>query len=136
MKPVLTDRWTSLRMSGVRQRSTSIEQAVAGILRRAGVRYRKNVKRLPGSPDFANQRARWAIFVNGCFWHRHTACPKSAIPKTNVDFWAKKFQANRKRDARAIRALRRQGFVVAIIWECERGDARRKLRKILEARRI
>ncbi|MEI3854981.1 MULTISPECIES: very short patch repair endonuclease [unclassified Ensifer] len=123
-------------MAGVRQRGTRIETLVACILREMGLRYRKNVKQLVGSPDFANRARRWAIFVNGCFWHHHTGCRKATVPKTNTDFWTAKFRDNRRRDAQAIRSLRRSGYYVVIVWECEKDRMRSKLGKILEARRI
>jgi DNA mismatch endonuclease (patch repair protein) len=77
------------------------------------------VKSLPGSPDLANKKNRWVIFVNGCFWHQHRGCRKATKPKRNAAFWEEKFSANRRRDAFKIKALRVAGFRVAIIWECE-----------------
>lgn len=130
------DAATSARMARIRQRGTKIETIVAAELRRLGLFYRKNVKRLPGSPDFANRSRRWAVFVNGCFWHRHTGCGRATIPKSNVEFWEKKFEANRQRDARAIKRLRREGYRVVLIWECQTDLIRAKLSKILEARRV
>lgn len=120
MKPAKSkDPKRSALMSRVRQRQTKAEQAVASLLRAAGHYYRLNVRTLPGSPDFANQTRRWAIFVNGCFWHQHTGCPRATIPKTNKRFWREKFRTNRSRDAKAVRALRRSGYRTAIVWECE-----------------
>jgi DNA mismatch endonuclease (patch repair protein) len=109
-------------MSRVRQRGTEAELAVAAALRRLGISYRLNVASLPGSPDFANQRMKWAIFVHGCFWHRHTGCKRATIPKTNEEFWRDKFLSNRIRDARAIRELRYLGFRVSLVWECQTED--------------
>lgn len=106
-------------MSRVRQRGTEAELAVAAALRKLGMGYRLNVTSLPGSPDFANRRMGWAIFVHGCFWHQHTGCKRATIPKTNQDFWRDKFSTNRIRDARAIRELRNLGFRVSLIWECQ-----------------
>lgn len=136
MRVARPDPATSVRMAGIRQKETKIETAVAIILRDLGLRYRKNVKRLPGSPDFANQTARWAIFVNGCFWHHHAGCRKATVPKSNTSFWMQKFLDNRRRDARAIRALRHDGYLVITIWECQTNRIRAKLSKILEARSI
>ncbi len=103
----------------VRQARTAPEEAVAALLRARGLAYRRGVRALPGSPDFANRARRWAIFVNGCFWHRHTGCRRATLPKNNRAFWAAKFAANRTRDAVAIRRLRASGFRVLVIWECE-----------------
>jgi DNA mismatch endonuclease (patch repair protein) len=117
--PKPADPRRSALMSRVRQRGTDAELAVASTLRRLGVTYRLNVTSLPGSPDFANRKIKLAAFVNGCFWHHHRACRRATIPKTNESFWREKFSANRARDARSIRALRREGFRVILIWECE-----------------
>jgi DNA mismatch endonuclease (patch repair protein) len=109
-------------MQRVRQKHTEPEDLVAAALRNLGIGYRRNVKSLAGSPDFANRRRRWAIFVNGCFWHHHTGCSRATIPKRNRGFWVEKFAANRKRDARKIRALRSAGLHVVLVWECEATD--------------
>jgi DNA mismatch endonuclease Vsr len=127
---------TSARMARIRQKGTKIEATVAIILRDLGVRYRKNVKRLPGSPDFANHSKRWAVFVNGCFWHHHKGCLKATVPKSNREFWIVKFRDNRRRDARCIASLRRKGYRVIIVWECEMNRIRDKLAKILETRSV
>jgi len=106
-------------MRRVRTSGTPPEDAVAAALRRMGLGYRRNVRTLPGSPDFANKRRRWAIFVNGCYWHHHTNCSRATVPRTNAAFWKDKFERNRRRDVAAVRALRGRGFRVAIVWECE-----------------
>jgi DNA mismatch endonuclease Vsr len=123
-------------MGRVRQKGSAAELKVAAALRSVGVAYRKNVRALPGSPDFANRKRRWAVFVNGCFWHQHTGCSRATVPKANHCFWVEKFATNRKRDARAVRALRQAGFRVAIIWECEADSAESKLSKVFEPRRV
>lgn len=126
-------------MSRVRQRGTAAELAVAKLLKDAAHAYRLNVRSLPGSPDFSNRRRKWAIFVHGCFWHRHTGCKFATMPKTNAAFWRDKFATNRQRDARAARTLRRAGFRVAIVWECETRDMAKlaaRLSKVLESRRV
>lgn len=127
---------TSMRMAGIRKRNTRIESQVAIALRELGFHYRKNVKGLPGSPDFANRSRRWAVFVNGCFWHHHTGCRRATTPKTNTQFWIGKFRDNRRRDARAIRTLRRRGYRIVVLWECESGRLLAKLRKVFEPRRV
>lgn len=136
MKALQTDPATSARMAGVRQTGTRIESLVGAVLRDAGVGYRRNVRSLSGSPDFANKSRRWAIFVNGCYWHHHTACKKATTPKRNADFWIDKFRTNRARDARTIRKLRREGYRVAIVWECEQDAIARALSQILESRGV
>jgi DNA mismatch endonuclease, patch repair protein len=118
---VPTDPARSELMRRVRRAGTAAEASIALILSEAGMRYRKNVKSLPGSPDFANKTRRWAVFVNGCFWHHHRNCRRATIPKRNRGFWIEKFNANKARDAAKTRALRRMGFRVMTIWECELG---------------
>ncbi len=117
-------------LARVKQKKTKPEEAIAGALRDLGIAYRRNVKGLPGSPDFANRRRGFAIFVNGCFWHAHTGCRRATTPKNNRAFWVAKFAANRARDAAAIRALRRAGLRVVVIWECEVDRARDRLARI------
>jgi DNA mismatch endonuclease (patch repair protein) len=124
----------SALMGRVRQRSTKAELAVGATLRALGHAYRKNVRVLAGSPDFANRRWNWAIFVNGCFWHRLTGCKRATTPTANRAFWLDKFAANRARDARNVRALRAAGFKVVIVWECESGDAAARLSDVLKPR--
>jgi len=112
-------------MRSVRQAGTAPELAVRQFLRTLGLSYRVRNRDLPGSPDLANRRRRWAIFVNGCFWHGHKNCPKTKsgvhprVPVGNQLFWREKLKANRLRDARNCIALRQMGYRVVIIWECE-----------------
>jgi DNA mismatch endonuclease, patch repair protein len=137
--PKPRDPKRSALMARVRQRGTAAELMVGATLRASKTRYRLNVRSLPGSPDFANRKRKWAIFVHGCFWHHHTACRRASIPKENRAFWCQKFVANRARDARAIRALRRAHFRVMIVWECEISDPQNvanRLSKVLKAGRI
>lgn len=132
MSELDTDAATSARMARVRQSGTHIELMVGEFLRQFGLRYRKNVKSLPGSPDFANKSKRWAVFVNGCYWHHHTGCRKATVPKRNTEFWRSKFSTNRSRDARAIWALRKKGYKVVVVWECDRKVMAAKLSNVLK----
>lgn len=131
--PKPEDPRRSALFARVRQKGTSAELAVAAALRELGVAYRLNVKSLPGSPDFANRKRKWAVFVHGCYWHHHTGCKRATVPKTNEAFWRGKFADNRARDARAILALRRVGFRVAVVWECEALGSGEGLRRRLKA---
>lgn len=121
------------RLARQAQRATGPEREIAAMLRALGASYRKNVRGLPGSPDFANQSRRWAVFVHGCFWHRHTGCRRATMPKNNRAFWLDKFAQNRTRDARAILTLKAMGFRVLLVWECQVAKAGPRLSKILEA---
>jgi DNA mismatch endonuclease (patch repair protein) len=129
----------SALMARVRQRGTRPELAVAALLRGLGLAYRLNARGLAGSPDFSNQRRQWAIYVHGCFWHQHTGCKHATVPKANEAFWRDKFATNRRRDAKAILTLRREGFRVLIVWECETREPARlgiRLARVLAARGI
>ncbi|NLH81030.1 MAG: DNA mismatch endonuclease Vsr [Phyllobacteriaceae bacterium] len=130
-RPIPDTPERSRLLGRVRQKKTAPEEVVAKALRRLGLAYRRNVKGLPGSPDFANRTRRFAIFVDGCFWHHHTACRRAGVPKNNRAFWEAKFAANRARDAAAIRALRRLGFKVMVIWECELATVEARLARVL-----
>jgi DNA mismatch endonuclease (patch repair protein) len=109
-------------MGRVRQAGTAPEEAVAQWLRAHGLRYRRNVRTLPGRPDFANQRAGFAIFVHGCFWHRHPGCPRTTTPSRNRAFWLEKFAANLARDAARTTQLKQLGLQTITVWECETED--------------
>jgi DNA mismatch endonuclease (patch repair protein) len=106
-------------MGRVRQRKTDAEEAVGRRLRARGIAYRRNDRRLPGSPDFANRRAGFALFVHGCFWHRHPGCRRTTTPARNRDFWEAKFARNVARDKENEAKLRGLGLKVLVIWECE-----------------
>jgi DNA mismatch endonuclease Vsr len=123
-------------MSRTRQSGTKAEAEVGAVLRQLGLSYRKNVRKLPGSPDFANASAKWAVFVHGCYWHHHRGCNRASIPKANREFWTEKFRVNRQRDARSIHSLRQSGFTVMIVWECEIDRLKGRLAKIFETRRV
>lgn len=119
-----TDPERRALMRRVRKVGTPAEDKVARICRELGLSYRRNVKSLPGSPDLANRSRRWAVFVNGCFWHAHSGCRKATVPKRNNEFWTSKFAANRRRDARKIRELRALGYRVMLVWECQAFEPR------------
>jgi DNA mismatch endonuclease (patch repair protein) len=101
-----------------------------------GYRYRLNDKRLPGKPDIVVPGRRKIIFVNGCFWHRHKNCPLARMPKSRKAFWGRKLEGNRLRDGRVKAALRRGGWSVATVWECQLASPDRlanRLRRFLES---
>jgi DNA mismatch endonuclease (patch repair protein) len=125
MSGLIVDRATSARLGRIRQQRTRPEILVRRALHRMGLRFRVHNRDLPGSPDLANRRRRFAIFVHGCFWHHHEGCRRATVPKRNRAFWLAKFAANRTRDRRAEQALEAAGFRVLTIWECEaENDAR------------
>lgn len=131
------DHETSRRLGRVRQRGTKPETIVRSILTELGHRYRLDNGDLPGRPDVANRRRRWAVFVHGCFWHHHAGCTKATIPKHNRAFWLEKFEANRARDRAAVKALEQQNVRPIVIWECDTTDRsalRERLKEALEDR--
>lgn len=105
-------------MAAVGQFNTAPEMTVRRAVHRLGFRYRLHVKSLPGRPDLVFPGRRKVIFVHGCFWHRHR-CNLATTPSTRVDFWQQKFQANLARDRRNIRSLRRLGWQVLVVWQCQ-----------------
>jgi DNA mismatch endonuclease (patch repair protein) len=112
-------------MARVRQRGTAPELVVRHVASLFGLRYRVRNSDLPGSPDLANRSRKFAVFVHGCYWHRHAGCRQTTTPKMNVAFWKAKFARNVERDAVAARALREIGYEVVTVWECEtRNQAR------------
>ena len=112
---------------------TGPERDLRAAIYSAGLRgYRKNVRRLPGTPDIVFGRASLAIFVHGCYWHRCPRCTRNVSPKTNSKFWAEKFSRNALRDRRNKRELRRLGYCVLVFWECEvRRDVGACVQKLL-----
>jgi DNA mismatch endonuclease (patch repair protein) len=115
---LLVDDATSARMALVRQRGTAPELVVRGLLTALGHRFRLRNRDLPGSPDIANRRQRWAVFVHGCFWHRH-GCKATTTPGNNRAFWEAKFERNVARDRRTQGELEALGYRVLVVWECE-----------------
>lgn len=109
----------SRMMRSVRQRDTKPELLVRSAAHGFGLRFRLHVKDLSGRPDLVFPRWKIAIFVHGCFWHRHADCVRSTTPSSNVKFWQQKFAANVARDKRNVAELQAHGWIVHTIWECE-----------------
>jgi DNA mismatch endonuclease, patch repair protein len=109
----------SALMSRVRGKNTTPELSVRRAAHRLGYRFRIHRRDLPGTPDLVFPGQRLALFVHGCFWHRHGGCRRCTTPKTRADFWQSKFGANIARDRRSAEALKAAGWRVETIWECE-----------------
>jgi len=105
-------------MGLVKCKDTGPEMIVRRMLWGFGYRYRLHPNDVPGRPDIVFRSLRKAIFVHGCFWHRHAGCPRTRTPKTRVSFWKKKFEGNVFRDRSARARLARMGWSVLVIWEC------------------
>lgn len=108
----------SMNMSHIRSKNTKPEEIVRKYLFSKGLRYRKNVRKLPGCPDIVLKKYKVVIFVNGCFWHKHD-CGRFVWPSSNAEYWSKKINRNVERDAQNIALLTEQGWRVLIIWECQ-----------------
>jgi DNA mismatch endonuclease, patch repair protein len=123
-------------MRSVRRANTTPELAVRKSLHSSGLRYRLHRADLPGTPDIVFPRHRVAVFIHGCFWHRHESCSAASSPKSNVEFWKKKFAANVVRDARNVDALGSAGWEVVTVWECETRKPESLVEAVLKIRRI
>lgn len=106
-------------MSQVRSKDTKPEQVLRSALHRNGYRFKLHSKDLPGRPDIVLSKYKAVIFVHGCYWHQHNGCKKSTRPKTNIEFWNKKLEANILRDKTNQDKLNILGWHVIIAWECE-----------------
>jgi DNA mismatch endonuclease, patch repair protein len=106
-------------MSRVRGKDTGPEWRVRRFLYAGGFRYHLHVAELPGKPDIVFRGRRKVIFVHGCFWHRHPGCNRARLPKTRVDFWTAKLNGNAARDRAHQDALRKLGWDVLVLWECQ-----------------
>lgn len=112
----------SWNMSRIKGKDTKPELLVRSLLHRAGYRFTVNGpknKSLPGRPDIVLPKFKAVVFVHGCYWHRHRNCKYAYTPKSRVEFWEAKFDANVKRDRRNQRDLKRLGWKVIVIWECQ-----------------
>lgn len=138
MSDVFTREERSRVMGRVRSRDTTPERVVGAALHRERFRFEMHREDLPGKPDFAHARRRKIVFVHGCFWHGHPGCPHARRPASRRDYWDQKLDRNLERDRRARAALRRAGWDVLIVWECETRRAeflRRKLLRFLARQR-
>jgi len=131
----LTPAERSERMSRVRGKDTVPELAVRRLVFAMGYRYRLHAKDLPGKPDLVFRSRKSAVFVHGCFWHRHRNCSLARFPKSRLDFWKAKLESNAERDQRNLVMLRERGWRTLVVWECEMKDMEQlatRLRRFLE----
>lgn len=119
MTDTMTPEQRSRCMSAIKSNDTKPEMLVRKYLHGMGLRYGVHNKKLPGSPDIVLRKYKTVIFINGCFWHGHDNCRYYRLPKSNIEFWQTKINRNRERDKRDIEALRKRGWRVIVVWECE-----------------
>ena len=122
-------------MSGIKARNTGPELLIRKRLHALGFRYRIHAKNISGRPDIALAAYRAAVFVNGCFWHGHEGCRRAAPPKTRREYWTAKIERNRRRDQAQQVSLRKLGWDVLVVWECElraEADLIRQVREFLD----
>jgi DNA mismatch endonuclease (patch repair protein) len=112
----------SAMMAGIRGKDTKPEKVVRSGLHKAGLRFRLHLRELPGTPDIVLPRWHVAVFVHGCFWHRHENCRHAKLPSSNTKFWAQKLGRNVERHQLAVAKLRESGWRVLTIWECATRD--------------
>ena len=119
----MADIWSKKKrsevMARIRGQDTKPEILLRSLLHRAGFRFRKNVRALPGCPDIILPKYKTVIFVHGCFWHGHSGCRDFVWPKTRKSFWREKILGNRKRDETNRKKLEKAGWRVVEVWECD-----------------
>ena len=115
----ISEQRRSWNMSRIRGKDTAPELQLRSLLHRAGYRFRLHYPTLPGRPDIVLPKYQTAVFVHGCYWHRHPGCPLAATPKTRTRFWQAKFDDTVRRDQRKAAELTQLGWRVITVWECE-----------------
>lgn len=118
MADIISPEQRSKNMSAIRSKNTKPEVYLRKLLFALGYRYRIADKSVPGHPDIFLRKYNTAIFVNGCFWHRHQGCKYAYTPKSRVEFWQKKFDDNIRRDNDVVAALSDRGIKRLVVWEC------------------
>jgi DNA mismatch endonuclease, patch repair protein len=127
---VLTPEQRRRNMAAIRGRDTKPEMIVRRLVKGLGFRFSKYAKRLPGRPDLVFSKRRKVIFVHGCFWHLHKCKYGMVVPATRRDFWQQKRQGNAQRDRKNRAALRKLGWGISVIWECQTKNPERLGRRI------
>ncbi|ROS80327.1 DNA mismatch endonuclease Vsr [Muribaculaceae bacterium Isolate-042 (Harlan)] len=119
MADVMTPEQRSRCMAAIKGKDTKPEMIVRKYLFSRGMRFRVQVRKLPGNPDIVLTKYKTVIFVNGCFWHGHEGCRYFRLPKSNIEFWEEKIERNVARDVRNEAELKALGWRVVRVWECE-----------------
>ncbi|MBL0306387.1 MAG: DNA mismatch endonuclease Vsr [Chitinophagaceae bacterium] len=119
MADVHSKKVRSYNMSRIRSGNTKPEMLVRKFLHANGYRYKLHDKTLPGKPDIVLPKYKTIIFIHGCFWHGHTNCKYYVVPKTVTQWWLNKINTNKANDARAAKALKKEGWKIITVWECQ-----------------
>lgn len=128
----LTKEQRTLCMSRIRSKNTKPELVVRKVLSKIGIRYRLHNSKLPGRPDITISKAKTIIFINGCFWHQHKNCKKQTLPASNKDYWEKKLKNNIEKQKQDVRTLRKLGWKVHKIWECQTADETKLTKRVVQ----
>ena len=128
----LTKQRRSEIMSRIGGKNTAPELAVRSLVHSLGYRYRLHSKKLPGKPDLVFAGRRKVIFVHGCFWHGHEGCKKGQLPKSRLDYWKPKIEANKQRDYGNETRLKDSGWNVLVVWQCDLKDSASLEARIVE----
>lgn len=131
MADVHDKKTRSFNMSRIKGKNTKPEILVRQFLYKNGFRYRLNYKKLPGKPDIFLLKYKTVIFVNGCFWHGHAGCKYFVIPETRKEWWSEKIENTKMRDENIINELKKLGWNIFVVWECELKSDPEKIIKIL-----
>ena len=119
MADVHDKKTRSFNMSQIRAKNTKPEMLVRRFLHAQGFRYKLHDKKLPGKPDLVLPKYKTLIFIHGCFWHGHEGCRYYVVPKTRTDWWVNKINTNKANDTKAIKALKKNGWKIINVWECD-----------------
>jgi DNA mismatch endonuclease (patch repair protein) len=119
-------------MTAIHSKDTKPELIVRHLLHGLGYRYHIHPKEIPGKPDIFFVRRKKDIFVNGCFWHGHSACKRSSRPSSNVEFWQNKIETNIERDRENLRKLKLQGISSFVVWQCQLKDTKKLTQRLTQ----
>ena len=124
----------SYNMSRIRSVDTKPEMLVRKFLHAQGFRYTLHDKKLPGRPDIVLPKYKTLVFIHGCFWHGHVHCKYYVVPKTRTDWWLHKINTNKANDAKALKALKKEGWKIITVWECKlkTGKIEKTLRSLVD----
>ena len=136
MADVHDKKTRSYNMSQIRSGNTKPDILVRKFLHAQGFRYKLHDKKLPGKPDIVLPKYKTVIFIHGCFWHGHANCKYFVVPKTRTAWWLNKINTNKTNDTKAIKALKKEGWKIITVWECDLKPVRAEKKLISLLRRL